>query len=71
MPGDVTTTVLEGLTPETRYKVSVFAAYGLGEGEPLMGEETTDGKFIPTHIMHLAEEQHTFPPPQFERGPSF
>ncbi|XP_060735731.1 collagen alpha-1(XII) chain isoform X2 [Tachysurus vachellii] len=42
VPGDVTTTVLEGLTPETRYKVSVFAAYGLGEGEPLMGEETTD-----------------------------
>ncbi|KAK3562956.1 hypothetical protein QTP86_011711 [Hemibagrus guttatus] len=42
VPGDVTTTVLEGLTPETRYMVSVFAAYGLGEGEPLVGEETTD-----------------------------
>ncbi|KAI5616691.1 collagen alpha-1(XII) chain isoform X1 [Silurus asotus] len=42
VPGDVTTTVLEGLTPETRYKVSVYAAYGLGEGEPLVGEETTD-----------------------------
>ncbi|XP_060790300.1 collagen alpha-1(XII) chain isoform X3 [Neoarius graeffei] len=42
VPGDVTTTVLEGLTPETRYTVSVYAAYGLGEGEPLVGVETTD-----------------------------
>ncbi|XP_076017716.1 collagen alpha-1(XII) chain isoform X2 [Genypterus blacodes] len=41
-PGDVTATVLNGLTPETRYKVSVFAAYGRGEGQPLVGEETTD-----------------------------
>uniref|UniRef100_A0A8C8LPY4 Collagen alpha-1(XII) chain n=1 Tax=Oncorhynchus tshawytscha TaxID=74940 RepID=A0A8C8LPY4_ONCTS len=42
VPGDVTTTVLEGLTPETRYQVSVYAAYGRGEGEPLVGAETTD-----------------------------
>ncbi|KAF5909696.1 collagen alpha-1(XII) chain-like isoform X4, partial [Clarias magur] len=42
VPGDVTSTVLEGLTAETRYKVSVYAAYSLGEGEPLVGEETTD-----------------------------
>ncbi|XP_012693541.2 collagen alpha-1(XII) chain isoform X2 [Clupea harengus] len=42
VPGDVTTTVLDGLTPETRYMVSVYAAYGHGEGEPLVGEETTD-----------------------------
>ncbi|XP_048083246.1 collagen alpha-1(XII) chain isoform X1 [Alosa alosa] len=42
VPGGVTTTVLDGLTPETRYKVSVYAAYGHGEGEPLVGEETTD-----------------------------
>ncbi|KAM9435215.1 collagen alpha-1(XII) chain isoform 2-T2 [Clarias gariepinus] len=42
VPGDVTSTLLEGLSPETRYQVSVFAAYGLGEGEPLVGEETTD-----------------------------
>ena len=47
VPGDVTTTVLDGLTPETRYMVSVYAAYGHGEGEPLVGEETTDGKLIP------------------------
>ncbi|XP_069574960.1 collagen alpha-1(XII) chain isoform X2 [Brachyistius frenatus] len=40
--GDTTATVLEGLTPETRYQVSVFALYGHGEGQPLVGEETTD-----------------------------
>lgn len=42
VPGDVTTTVLEGLTPETRYQVSVYAAYGRGEGEPLVGAESCD-----------------------------
>nr|XP_015825821.2 collagen alpha-1(XII) chain isoform X3 [Nothobranchius furzeri] len=40
--GDSTATVLNGLTPETRYQVSVFAIYGHGEGQPLDGEETTD-----------------------------
>ncbi|KAJ7988915.1 hypothetical protein DPEC_G00314140 [Dallia pectoralis] len=40
--GDVTRTVLDGLTPETRYQVSVYAAYARGEGEPLVGAETTD-----------------------------
>ncbi|KAM7403882.1 hypothetical protein PAMA_004351 [Pampus argenteus] len=42
IPGDTTATVLEGLTPETRYQVSVFAVYGHGDGKPLVGEETTD-----------------------------
>ncbi|XP_028294319.1 collagen alpha-1(XII) chain isoform X3 [Gouania willdenowi] len=42
IPGDTTSTVLDGLTPETRYQVSVFAGYGHGEGQPLVGEETTD-----------------------------
>ncbi|XP_044022471.1 collagen alpha-1(XII) chain isoform X2 [Siniperca chuatsi] len=42
IPGETTATVLEGLTPETRYQVSVFAGYGHGEGQPLDGEETTD-----------------------------
>uniref|UniRef100_A0A665VW12 Collagen, type XII, alpha 1a n=1 Tax=Echeneis naucrates TaxID=173247 RepID=A0A665VW12_ECHNA len=46
IPGDTTTTVLDGLTPETRYQVSVFAGYGHGEGQPLDGEETTDSKAI-------------------------
>ncbi|KAL0967290.1 hypothetical protein UPYG_G00250360 [Umbra pygmaea] len=42
IPGDVTNTVLEGLTPETLYQVSVTAGYGRGDGEPLTGMETTD-----------------------------
>uniref|UniRef100_A0A673I296 Collagen alpha-1(XII) chain n=1 Tax=Sinocyclocheilus rhinocerous TaxID=307959 RepID=A0A673I296_9TELE len=42
VPGDVTSTLLENLTPETRYQVSVFASYDRGDGEPLVGEETTD-----------------------------
>lgn len=41
--GDVTSSLLENLTPETRYQVSVFASYDRGDGEPLVGEETTDG----------------------------
>lgn len=44
VPADVTSTLLENLTPETRYQVSVFASYDRGEGEPLVGEETTDGE---------------------------
>lgn len=44
--GDTTATVLEGLSPETRYQVSVFAGYGHGEGQALVGEETTDGKLF-------------------------
>ncbi|KAF7662981.1 hypothetical protein LDENG_00222290 [Lucifuga dentata] len=42
IPGDLTATVLDGLTPETRYQVAVYAGYGHGEGQPLIGEETTD-----------------------------
>ncbi|XP_056150871.1 collagen alpha-1(XII) chain isoform X2 [Lampris incognitus] len=40
--GDVTRTVLEGLTPETLYEVAVVATYGHGDGDPLLGQETTD-----------------------------
>lgn len=43
--GDETSTILDGLTPETLYQVSVFAAYSRKESQPLTGEETTDGKF--------------------------
>ncbi|XP_064195946.1 collagen alpha-1(XII) chain isoform X2 [Anguilla rostrata] len=42
VPGGVTDTVLDGLTPETRYQVSVHAQYSRGEGQPLVGEETTN-----------------------------
>lgn len=51
------TTVLDGLTPETRYKVSVYAAYSRKEGQPLHGEETTDGKSIPACIMTSAYDR--------------
>lgn len=44
IPGDNTAVVLDGLTPETRYQVSVSAAYTNEEGQPLNGEETTDSK---------------------------
>ncbi|XP_061563452.1 collagen alpha-1(XII) chain-like [Cololabis saira] len=42
VPGDETRTLLDGLTPETRYQVSVVAAYGDTESSPLTGLETTD-----------------------------
>ncbi|XP_039980832.1 collagen alpha-1(XII) chain isoform X2 [Xiphias gladius] len=42
VPGDVTSTVLEGLTPETLYQVSVVAAYSHKDSDPLNGQETTD-----------------------------
>lgn len=44
VPGDVTNTVLDGLTPETLYQVSVIAAYSQKDSDPLTGQETTDGK---------------------------
>uniref|UniRef100_A0A3Q4MGK4 Collagen alpha-1(XII) chain n=1 Tax=Neolamprologus brichardi TaxID=32507 RepID=A0A3Q4MGK4_NEOBR len=42
VPGDETSTVLEGLTPETLYQVSVVAAYHHKESEPVTGSEITD-----------------------------
>lgn len=49
VPGHVTNTVLEGLSPETLYQVSVVAAYSHKDSNPLTGEETTDGKNIDTN----------------------
>ncbi|XP_074472614.1 collagen alpha-1(XII) chain isoform X2 [Sebastes fasciatus] len=40
--GHVTDTVLDGLSPETLYQVSVVAAYDQKDSEPLTGQETTD-----------------------------
>ncbi|XP_075940078.1 collagen alpha-1(XII) chain [Anarhichas minor] len=42
VPGDVTDTMLDGLSPETLYQVSVVAAYDQKDSEPLTGQETTD-----------------------------
>ena len=44
VPGHVTSTALDALTPETLYQVSVVAAYGHKDSDPLNGQETTDGK---------------------------
>ncbi|XP_077409700.1 collagen alpha-1(XII) chain isoform X3 [Vanacampus margaritifer] len=40
--GDQTDTVLDGLSPETLYQVSVVAVYDHKDSEPLTGYETTD-----------------------------
>ncbi|CAJ0946844.1 unnamed protein product [Ranitomeya imitator] len=42
VPGDVINTMLDNLTPETKYQISVFANYKSGEGPPLEGEATTE-----------------------------
>lgn len=49
VPGDDTTTVLDGLSPETLYQVSVVTSYGYKDSEPLTGQETTDGKNLSGH----------------------
>uniref|UniRef100_A0A3B4AB57 Uncharacterized protein n=1 Tax=Periophthalmus magnuspinnatus TaxID=409849 RepID=A0A3B4AB57_9GOBI len=55
--GSLTETVLQGLTPETRYQVSVYAAYGHGEGQPLVGEETTDSANARTIVVSEETEK--------------
>uniref|UniRef100_A0AAY5ETZ1 Collagen alpha-1(XII) chain n=1 Tax=Electrophorus electricus TaxID=8005 RepID=A0AAY5ETZ1_ELEEL len=59
VPGDVISTLLEGLTPETLYQVSVFALYRLGEGEPLVGEETTDASSAAKKLTVSDETERT------------
>ncbi|ROL43009.1 Collagen alpha-1(XII) chain [Anabarilius grahami] len=59
VPGDVTSTLLENLTPETRYQVSVFASYDGGEGEPLVGEETTDASASGKALVVFDETERT------------
>uniref|UniRef100_A0A672SBT5 Collagen alpha-1(XII) chain n=1 Tax=Sinocyclocheilus grahami TaxID=75366 RepID=A0A672SBT5_SINGR len=59
VPGDVTSTLLENLTPETRYQVSVFASYDRGNGEPLVGEETTDASESAKALLVSDETERT------------
>lgn len=42
LPGDAIHTMIENLQPETKYKISVFATYSSGEGEPVTGDATTE-----------------------------
>ncbi|XP_070400788.1 collagen alpha-1(XII) chain isoform X2 [Nothobranchius furzeri] len=42
LPGDMTSTVLEGLSPETLYQVFVVATYGYRDSDVLSGSETTE-----------------------------
>lgn len=43
VPGHITTAVLDGLSPETLFQVSVVANYEGGDSRALTGQETTDG----------------------------
>lgn len=44
VPGNTVDAVLEGLEPETKYRISVYATYSSGEGDPVEGEAFTDGE---------------------------
>lgn len=43
VPGHITTALLDGLSPETLFQVSVVANYQDGDSGALTGQETTDG----------------------------
>uniref|UniRef100_A0A667Y534 Collagen alpha-1(XII) chain n=1 Tax=Myripristis murdjan TaxID=586833 RepID=A0A667Y534_9TELE len=59
VPGEVTSTVLEGLSPETLYQVSVVAAYGRGDSDPLIGQEITDASAAGKTLMVSDETERT------------
>ncbi|XP_034384020.1 collagen alpha-1(XII) chain-like [Cyclopterus lumpus] len=68
VPGDVTHAVLDGLSPETLYQVSVVAAYDQRDSEPLTGHETTDASAVGKKLTVSHETERTMrvswtPPP--------
>nr|XP_046228238.1 collagen alpha-1(XII) chain isoform X2 [Scatophagus argus] len=59
VPGDVTSTVLQELSPETLYQVSVVAAYDHRSSDPLTGQETTDASAAHKKLTVSDETEHT------------
>ncbi|XP_029965870.1 collagen alpha-1(XII) chain isoform X2 [Salarias fasciatus] len=59
VPGGTTSTVLDGLTPETLYQVSVVAASDRRESEPLTGQETTDASAAAKSLTVSDETERT------------
>ncbi|KAK5852560.1 hypothetical protein PBY51_006413 [Eleginops maclovinus] len=59
VPGDVTDTVLEGLSPETLYQVSVVAAYEERNSDQLLGQETTDASAAGKRLAVSEETERT------------
>uniref|UniRef100_A0A7N6B6R2 Collagen alpha-1(XII) chain n=1 Tax=Anabas testudineus TaxID=64144 RepID=A0A7N6B6R2_ANATE len=59
VPGHITNTVLEGLTPETLYQVSVVAAYSHKDSSPLTGAETTDASAAGKRLTVSDETERT------------
>ncbi|XP_078799175.1 collagen alpha-1(XII) chain isoform X3 [Oryzias latipes] len=57
--GDVTDTVLDGLTPETRYQVSVVALYGYVDSDPLTGLETTEASLASKQLAVSDQTERT------------
>ncbi|KAM6915073.1 collagen alpha-1(XII) chain [Xenentodon cancila] len=59
VPGDITEMRLDGLSPETPYQVSVAAAYGYKDSEPLTGLETTNASAAAKELTVSDETERT------------
>ncbi|KAK2855870.1 hypothetical protein Q5P01_004605 [Channa striata] len=59
VPGDVVNTVLDGLSPETLYQVSVVASYSHKDSDPLTGQETTDASAAGKRLTVSDETERT------------